>query len=131
MANKKLRVVLWIIGVGCGVSILGVVVPWSWFEGWMAIWGFDVAPRPPILLVYGGRVGSAILALVGVYFLVLARDPAAHAPFLKLGIGGLMFYGLVCLVTGLTLNMRPPWYLVDTLFSWVIGLLLLIWRPRP
>jgi len=129
MADRGLKIVLWIAGVGCGISVLGVVVPWSWLEGWADMLGFGAVPTGPTV-VYGMRVTSAVSAFVGVYFLILATNPRAYAPFLKLSIAGLMFVGLVCLVAGLTLNIRPPWYLGDVLFCWIIGLLLLVWYPK-
>ena len=129
MTDRGLKIVLWIAAVGCGISILGVVVPWSWLAGCMAMYGLGAVPATP-LFVYLMRTGCATYGLIGLYFLVLAGNPRAYAPFLKLSIGGLMFVGLVCLVTGLALNMRPPWYLGDVLFCWIIGLLLLVWYPK-
>jgi hypothetical protein len=83
------------------------------------------------LRVYGMRAACATWAFVGVFFLLVARDPTTYAPFLNLAIAGLLFVGLVCLITGVAVSMRPPWYLTDVAFCWVIGLLLLRWRqPR-
>ncbi len=129
MPDRGLKIVLWIAGVGWGSSIFMVVAPWSCYETCANMFGFGALPTGPAV-VYGVRVMSAVSAFVGAYFLVLARNPRAYAPFLKLSIGGLMFVGLVCLVTGLALNMRPPWYLGDVFFCWIIGLLLLVWYPK-
>lgn len=129
MADKRLRVVLWIAGVGWGSSIFMVVAPWSCYETCADMLGFGALPTGPAV-VYGVRVMSAVSAFVGAYFLVLATNPRAYIPFLKLGIGGLMFMGLVALVTGPMSNVPPLWYLGDGLSCWIIGLLLLVWYPK-
>ena len=129
MADRGLKIVLWIAAVGWGSSIFMVVAPWSCYETCANMLGFGALPTGPAV-VYGMRVMSAVSAFVGAYFLVLATNPRAYTPFLKLSIGGLMLVGLVCLVTGLALNMHPPWYLGDVLFCWIIGLLLLVWYPK-
>jgi len=130
MSDRRLRVVLWIAGVGCGIAIFGVVVPWDWLSSWSAAYGLEEMSADP-LWVYGMRAACATWAFVGVFFLLVARDPTAYAPFLNLAIGGLLFVGLVCLITGAAVSMQPPWYLTDVAFCWVVGLLLLLWRqPR-
>jgi len=129
MTDRGLKIVLWIAAVGWGHSIFAVLAPWSWFEGWVAMLGLGALPTGPVV-VYGVRVVCAVSAFVGAYFLLLATNPRAYVPFLNLGIGGLIFVGLVCLIAGLALNMRPPWYLGDVLFCWIIGLLLLMWYPK-
>jgi hypothetical protein len=118
MGTRRLKVVLWIAGLGCGIAILGVVLPWSWLSSWAAAYGLEeVSPTP--LRVYATRAASATWAFVGLFFLLVARDPLAYAPFLNL-------------VTGVAVNMQPPWYLTDVAFCWVIGLLLVAWRqPKP
>ena len=80
------------------------------------------------LRVYAMGAACATWAFVGVFFLLVARDPTTYAPFLNLAIAGLLFVGLVCLITGAAVSMQPPWYLTDVAFCWVIGLLLLLWR---
>ncbi len=128
MAERKLKIVLWLAGVGCGLAIFGVVVPWHWLTSWMAAFGDNDMSASP-MRVYEMRAACATWSFVGLSFLLVARDPDTYRPFLNLGIGGLLAVGLVCLVTGVAVGMQPPWYLTDVAFCWVIGLLLLLWRP--
>lgn len=127
MANRKLSVVLWIAGIGCLLSIFGVVLPWSWLSAWVTVWGLGELPAGT-MVVYAVRAGSATFALVGVFFLLLATDPVRYRPFLNLGIAGLILVGLVCLVSGVAVGMQPPWYLTDVAFCWILGILLFVWR---
>ena len=96
MKDRRLRIVLWVAGVGCGISFLGVFVPWSWLEGWMTAWGVAAVPAAPVF-VYCLRVGCATWGFAGLYFLILATNPTAYAPFLNLAIAGAMVLGLVAL----------------------------------
>ena len=130
MADRGLKILLWIAAVGWGSSIFMVVAPWSCYETCADMLGFGALPTGPAVL-YGVRVMSAVSAFVGAYLLILATNPRAYVPFLNLGIGGLMFIGLVCLVAGVMSNMHLLWYLGDGLGCWVIGSLLFIWRLRP
>ncbi len=127
MANRKLKVVLWIAGIGCGLSILGLLLPWSRLSAWMTVWGLEELPTGTII-AYAVRAGSATFALIGAFFLLVARDPVKYRPFLNLAIAGLIFVGLVCLVSGVAVGMQPPWYLTDVAFCWILGVLLLVWR---
>jgi hypothetical protein len=127
MAKRKLTVVLWIAGLGCLLSIFGLVLPWSWLRAWMTVWGLEELPAGP-MIVYAVRAGSATFALIGAFFLLVASNPVKYRPFLNLAIAGLILVGLVCLVSGVAVGMRPPWYLTDVAFCWILGGLLLVWR---
>ncbi len=129
MRDRGLKIVLWIAAVGWGSSIFMVVAPWSCYETCANMLGFGALPTGPAV-VYGMRVMSAVSAFVGAYFLVLATNPRAYTPFLKLGIAGLMLIGLVALVAGAISNVHPLWYLGDGLGCWIIGLLLVVWYPN-
>jgi hypothetical protein len=130
MADRRLRVVLWVAGAGCGMAAFGVVAPWDWMSSWMAAFGAEEMSASP-MRVYGMRAACATWVFVGLFFLLVARNPLAYAPFLNLAIGGLLCVGLVCLITGVAVGMQPPWYLTDVAFCWIIGALLWVWRPSP
>jgi len=127
---RKLRIVLYVAAAGCGLSVFGIVLPWNWLSGWTAAWGLGGIPPGP-LAVYAIRTVSATFVFIGLFFLLIARDPVTYAPFLNLATAALLVIGLVCLIVGPSAGMRPPWYLVDFVFCWVTGFLLVAWRrPR-
>jgi hypothetical protein len=82
------------------------------------------------VFVYGLRVACATYAFAGLYFLLLAPNPSAHAVFVGLGAAGLLFAGAVSLTCGVALRLSARGYLVDVLFLWTCGGLLWVWRPR-
>jgi hypothetical protein len=131
MADKRLRVVLRIAGLGCMTGVFGVALPFGWLNEWLGMMGLGEIPAGP-LPAYAVRGVAATFVFVGVYFLLLAGDPVRYAPFLTLSIAALLAIGTVCLITGATTGMRPAWYLTDVAFCWVLGLLMLLWRkPAP
>jgi len=126
MARKKLRAVLLVAAAGCGVSVLGVILPWKWLAAWIGMFGAHYLPADP-MIVYAVRSSSAAFVFVGIFFALVARDPQRFAPFLDLGIAGLLVVGAVCLVVGVGTGMAP-WYLLDVAFCWVLAMLMVAWR---
>ena len=128
MGDRKLKTALWVAAVGCWTCIFGVLLPWSWLSGSAGLFGMEIPSGP--LTVYAVRACSMLFVFVGVFFALIAGDPRRYAPFLSLGIAGLLIMGVVCLVTGLAVGMWPPWFLTDAAFCFVLGGLMLAWRWR-
>ncbi|HJN15694.1 MAG TPA: hypothetical protein QGH10_09400 [Armatimonadota bacterium] len=126
MARKKLKATLLVAAAGCGLSVLGVVLPWSWLAAWMRMFGAHYVPADP-MIVYAVRASSAAFVFIGIFFALVARDPQRFAPFLDLAIVGLLAVGTVCLVVGVATGMAP-WYLLDVAFCWVLAVLMAAWR---
>lgn len=130
---KALKVLLWLCGIGCFLSLPLMVMPWSviesicralGLESIIAQWfGAESIPNNP-LVVYAVRTACAVGALSGVFFIIMARDPVRYRSLVILTAWGLVFIGLVCLVVGLTVKMKPPLYIIDVAFCLVLGIVI-------
>ena len=68
--------------------------------------------------------------LIGVFFIILARNPLKYDGMLLLAAYGLLCYGLFCLAGGIRYTL-PAWaYAGDIIFGFVAGVLILIFRKK-
>ena len=126
---RALRAVLVVIGVLCGISVLGAVLPWSALVRIAEFWGLQPPPADP-LVVYSARVGCLLGGLIGAFFLVLSSDPVRYRPMLVLGTAGLFLTGVVCLLTGWMTGLPLTGYLGDVTFCLVGAILICAFWPK-
>ena len=82
------------------------------------------------ITVYLIRLCLSMVGLIGVFFIVLARNPIKYNGMLFLAAYGLLFYGLFCLVGGIGYAL-PVWiYAGDVIIGFVAGVLILIFRKK-
>jgi hypothetical protein len=123
-----LKACLWIVAVGCLLSVVGLFLPLATLESVAAWFGNMSFPDSP-LVRYAVRVISATYVAIGVFYLVLALDPLRYGLLVPFSGAAGVFVGAVCGVTGFTSGMPPGWFLGDALFCTVLGLLILVfWR---
>ena len=74
-----------------------------------------------ILMMYLFRVSFGIYGLIGIFFILLARNPLTYGPMLDLAAYGLVVFGLLSLIVGLSLGM--PWkvFIGDALSGLILG----------
>lgn len=126
---RALKAVLVVIGVLCGVSVIGVLLPWSTLVRFMEFWGLEPPPADPFV-VYSARVNCLLAGLIGVFFLVLSSDPVRYRPMLVLGTAGLFLTGVVCLLTGWITGLQLTGYLGDVVFCLVAAILICAFWPK-
>ena len=123
---RTLKFILWIAGVLCLLSGFGLFLPISMLE---AIAKFFEAESPGLaespLFVYVVRVCSAMAVATGVYLIILALHPMKYPALIPFTGLASLFLGVVCGITGLIVQMSPPWFLGDTLGCLVLGILVL------
>ena len=126
---KELKFVLWICAVGCLLGFVGAVLPWNAILT-MFVWlGIETPATQPIV-GYALRMLCIITGLIGIFFLILARDPLKYGPMLTLATYGLLFAGLSCLFVGLRYELPVVVLSLDAGFCIVTGTLLLIFRHK-
>jgi hypothetical protein len=125
---RALKICLWIAGLGCLLSIPGMFLPIRVLESIAKAFGSQAFPDSPLLL-YAVRTVSATFVAVGVFFLILARDPIRYGIMVPFSGLASVFIGVVCAITGLTAAMPTLWFMGDSLSCVVLGILILVfWR---
>ncbi len=127
---RALKICLWIAGIGCLLSVIGVFLPISVIESIAKYFGIESVHLPDSPLVeYAVRLMSATYVAVGVYLVILALNPMKYGvivPFTGLAAA---FLGVVCAITGLAVAMPLLWVLGDFVSCTVLGVLILVfWR---
>ena len=125
---RGLKICLWIAGILCLLSVVGMFLPIRVVESFARAFGVQALPDSP-LVMYVVRVMSATYAAVGVYFVILARDPMKYAVLVLFTGLAAVFVGVVCGITGASVGMPPLWVLGDFISCTVLGVLILVfWR---
>ena len=125
---RALKICLWIAGIGCLLSVFGMLLPLSVLESFAKAFGAQAFPDSP-LVIYATRVMSAMAVAVGVFFVILALDPMKYGVMVPFSGLAAVFLGLVCGITGLAVGMPPLWFLGDSLSCVVMGVLIFgFWR---
>jgi uncharacterized membrane protein YjjP (DUF1212 family) len=71
-----------------------------------------------------------MFGLIGIFFLILARNPLKYGAMLLLAAYGLLCFAVFCLAGGIRYGL-PVWiYSGDVIFGAVAGSLLLIFRKK-
>ena len=123
---RTLKFILWIAGILCLLSGFGLFLPVSTLE---AIAKFFEAESPGLadspLFEYVVRVSSAMAVAIGVYLIILALHPMKYPALIPFTALASLFLGVVCGITGLIVQMSPPWFLGDSLSCLLFGILIL------
>ena len=126
---KGLKAVLWVCAVVCLLGFITAALPWQVIISFSQWFGVEL-PTPDALTVYVFRLFMAMFGLIGVFFVILARDPHKYGVMLQLAAYGLLSFGVFCLVGGIKYPISIGAYLGDVLFGVIAGVLLLIFRRK-
>jgi len=125
---RGLKICLWIAGIGCLLSVVGLFLPVRLVESLAKVFGGPAFPDSPLCL-YALRVVSATYVGVGVFFVILALNPTKYEVLVPFSGLAAIFLGVVCAITGLVVAMPVLWFLGDSLSCVVLGVLIvLFWR---
>ena len=123
-----LKICLWVAGILCLLSVFGVFLPVSAWESFIGFFGLELLPDSP-LFDYVVRVMSATFVGVGVFFLILAKDPMKYGIMVPFTVLAAVVLGVICGITGFAVKMPNLWFLGDALSCLVLGVLILVfWR---
>ncbi len=125
---RALKICLWITGILCLSSIVGVFLPISTLESFTKLFGIESLSGPP-LATYAIRVTSAMAVWIGVFFIILALSPMKYGVMVPFSGLAAVLLGVVCAITGMVVGMPALWFLGDSLSCVVLGVLILVfWR---
>jgi hypothetical protein len=122
--DKRLKIVLHVLGWTTLLALGAVVMPRSWMAGtheWLGLGEFPAAPIVENL----ARSVSAFYAIFGAVCLVLASDIERYRPLIKFLGALLVIFGLALIGIDLAAGMPPWWTAAEGLSTIVFGVLLL------
>jgi hypothetical protein len=122
---KALKLVLWIAAVGCLAAVPFMVLPWSVFDKITLVFGIEPVPDNP-LVMYILKVSCGVYGLIGVFFIILARNPLAYGAMLDLAAYGLTLFGLLSLIVGSSLEVPLRVFAGDSLSGLVLGIMIIV-----
>lgn len=126
---KGLKITLWLTAIACLTAVPFIFLPWSAIESIGSCFGVEPLPDTPIA-IYFFKVVFSVFGLIGVFFIILARDPLGYGAMLKLGAFGLLLFGSSALIIGYSNGLPPIIYLGDGLSGVILGLAILIFSCK-
>lgn len=115
-----LRILLVSAGIGWGISVFGVFLPWPMVvDQLVGLGAGEIQPDP--MLNYWLRMAATAFTAIGIFFLILAAYPRKYAAFVPLAGVFLIIEGTVLLIYGLLLNLEPLPFAFDAAFCLIIG----------
>jgi hypothetical protein len=122
---RALKICLWISGIACLLSAIGMFLPCSILCAIVRAFGIETTTDSP-LLEYGARTTLATYFAIGVYLVILAMDPMKYGILVPFTGVAAVFIGVVCGITGLAVAMPLLWVLGDFVSCTVLGVLILV-----
>ena len=119
------RIFLLAGAIGWGVSILGVLLPWSVMDIVLQNMGAS-APVTDVHVQYWFRMATTAWSIIGFLYLIVLLKPQKYNNLIPLLVGGTLFEGIVLLIHGLYLNLPLFPFAGDVGFCLIVsgGLLL-------
>ena len=126
---KVIKIILWIFAILCLAGFILAVLPWYMIDG-LFRWFVVESPtaEPVTMLMF--RVASVLYGMIGIFFLLLAKNPLGYGSMFPLAAYGLMVYGVVCFIGGMGFGLPACIYLSESIFCVAAGVLLLIFRKK-
>lgn len=126
---RGLKVCLRIIGVLCLLALVALFLPVAALESISNAFA-PVKFPDSLAFAYVLRGVFATYAAVGVFYLLLARDPLGYGMLTPFSGAAAVFVGLACLVAGLITGVPAVWILGDAGSCTILGLLVLFFWGR-
>ena len=120
-----LKAALWVAAFGCLVATPFIFLPWHYISSITSFFGVEPIPSNPII-IYFFRVTCAVFGMIGVYFIILAKNPFRNKPMLLLGAYGLLTFGIVSLIFGIICKIRLITYIGDAFFGILLCIMIII-----
>ena len=126
---KGLKIILWICAISFLLAFILAPIPWRAIIAWFQWVGIQPPAAAPIT-VFMFRISLAMFGMVGIFFVILAKNPLKYGAMLPLSAVGLFCYGVLSLVLGIRYGL-PVWiYFNDVVFGLVTGVLILVFQKK-
>ena len=114
------RIFLLAGAIGWGVSILGVLLPWSVMDIILQNMG-AAAPITDVQVQYWFRMATGAWSIIGLLYLIVLLKPQKYGNLIPLLAWGTLFEGIVLLIHGLYLNLPLFPFAGDVGFCLIVG----------
>lgn len=129
MYQRLLKLILLVAAFGWGISILGVLLPWSIATAGLSGLGAGPIPHDPMLDYWMRMVGGGF-TIIGAIFAAILMKPGRYSVLTPLMAWLSIAEGAVLLVSGLRLGLGPFPFCGDMSFCVGVGVGLLVVYPR-
>ena len=123
------RIFLLAGAIGWGVSILGVLLPWSIMDIVLQNMGAPV-PITDVQVQYWFRMATGAWSIIGFLYLIVLLKPKKYNNLIPLLAWGTVFEGIALLIHGLYLNLPLFPFAGDVGFCLIVGGGLLLCRKE-
>ena len=114
------RIFLLAGAIGWGISILGVLLPWSVMDIVLQNMG-AASPITDVQVQYWFRMATGAWSIIGFLYLIVLLKPQKYNNLIPLLVGGTLFEGIVLLIHGLYLNLPIFPFAGDVGFCLIVG----------
>ena len=114
------RIFLLAGAIGWGVSILGVLLPWSVMDIVLQNMG-AASPITDVQVQYWFRMATGAWSIIGFLYLIVLLKPQKYNNLIPLLAWGTVFEGVVLLIHGLYLNLPLFPFAGDVGFCLIVG----------
>ena len=114
------RIFLLAGAIGWGVSILGVLLPWSVMDIVLQNMG-AASPITDVQVQYWFRMATGAWSIIGFLYLMVLLKPQKYNNLIPLLAWGTVFEGIVLLIHGLYLNLPLFPFAGDVGFCLIVG----------
>ena len=114
------RIFLLAGAIGWGISILGVLLPWSVMDIVLQNMG-AASPITDVQVQYWFRMATTAWSIIGFLYLIVLLKPQKYNNLIPLLAWGTVFEGIVLLIHGLYLNLPLFPFAGDVGFCLIVG----------
>ena len=114
------RIFLLAGAIGWGISILGVLLPWSVMDIVLQNMG-AASPITDVQVQYWFRMATTVWSIIGFLYLIVLLKPQKYNNLIPLLGWGTVFEGIVLLIHGLYLNLPLFPFAGDVGFCLIVG----------
>ena len=122
---RALKISLWVAAITCLAGGIGVFLPMSAWGQMAKLFGVEVFEISP-MFEYIVRLLSATYAIIGVFFVILAKDPIKYGVMVPFSGTAAVILGMMCAIIGVMAKMSPPWFFGDSISCVAIGIFILV-----
>ncbi len=130
---KGLKITLWVCAISFLTCFIAAALPWQVLTAWCNQYGVIITTTEP-LIVYMARMSLMIFGMIGVFFIILARNPQKYGELLVFAAYGLLLLGVLVLIGSIlyilptALPITTITTLVKVFFYFILGALILLFR---